>query len=156
MTPRERVQLALSHHRPDRVPRYEIFLPGYAEQWRTHRGADAPADVYDDYPQIDIGTVLAMQDGPLTSRVRREEGDGDTFFVHDSWGRVQKCSRTGTFFEVLQTALEDRSQLDAMIFENPWSDERVAFYRQWEAQRHDRFCPVAVVMGLFMSSYYLR
>ncbi len=156
MTPRQRVQHALSHQRPDRVPRYEIFLPGYDEQWRKQRGDGAPADIYDDYPNIDVGTVLAMQEGPFVSRSRQEEGDGDTYYTHDSWGRVQKCSRSGTFFQVLETALPNKSDLDAAVFEEPWTDERIELYKQWERRSHDRFCPVSGVMGLFMSSYYLR
>lgn len=156
MTPRERVQLALSHRKPDRVPRYEIFLPGYVEQWRRQRGGDAPANIYDDYANVDIGTVLAMQEGPFVSRMRREEGDGDMYFEHDSWGRAQKFSRSGTFFEVLETALSNKTDLDTLRFEEPWTEERIEYYRQWEARSHDRFCPVSGVMGLFMSSYYLR
>ncbi|MBN1436612.1 MAG: hypothetical protein JW936_06035 [Sedimentisphaerales bacterium] len=156
MTPRERVQLALSHQKPDRVPRYEIFLPGYVQQWKKDRCGKTSDDIYGDYNKIDIGTVLAMQEGPFVSRMRQEEGDGNTYLLYDSWGRVQKCSHSGTFYQVLETALSNKSDLDVVAFEEPWTNDRIDYYQQWEARSHDRFCPVSGVMGLFMSSYYLR
>jgi len=156
VTPRQRIIEAMSHRRPDRVPRYEIFLPGYVDRWRRSKGKGPDADVYDAYDRIDIGTVLAMQEGPLGSRVERRETDGDTYYQRDSWGRYQKCSRSGTFFEVLESAIAEKSDLDALRFEDPWTADRTAMYREWERRASERFCPVSGVMGLFMSSYYLR
>jgi len=156
MTPRERVQAALSHQKPDRVPRYEIFLPGYVEKWQKTRRADDPAWIYDYYADIDIGRVLAMQEGPFTSKANAQETGEDTYFVRDSWGRLQKWSRSGTVFVVLVTAVAETEDLDRLCFEDPWDECRLKGYREAEAEIHDRFAPVSGIMGLFMSSYYLR
>jgi hypothetical protein len=156
MTPRERVQAALSHRKPDRIPRYEIFLPGYVEKWRQARRGNGETNIYGYYSKIDIGQVLAMQEGPFTSRISTRETGQDIYFVRDSWGRLQRCSRSGTFFEVLETALAAKESLDGLGFEDPWDKNRLKVYRDTAAGIRDRFAPVSGVMGLFMSSYYLR
>jgi len=156
MTPRQRVISTLRHEKPDRIPRYDILLPGYQTQWRQVRQRDAQADIFDDYQTIDIGMVLANQTGPFSSGVWRRDVNAERYQERDSWGRRIEYSRSGTFFEVLQTALQDKRDLDTLIFEDPWTGEAVAAYTQLEADIHDRFAPVSGVMGLFMPSYYLR
>ncbi|MDD3928038.1 MAG: hypothetical protein PHT33_15450, partial [bacterium] len=106
VTARERVNAALIYQKPDRVPCYEVFLPGYIEKWRRERGLNESVNIYDYYPKIDIGidSILAMQEGPFISSVRTEETDTDTFFHLDSWNRLQRCSHSGTFFEVMEVA----------------------------------------------------
>lgn len=156
MTPRERVQAALSHRKPDRIPCYEIFLPGYVENWRQAHGMKQEANIYNYYRKIDIGQILAIQEGPFVSRAQTQDSGEEIYFVRDSWGRLQRCSRSGTFFEVLETALTAKESLDELAFEDPWDENRLKTYRDTEIQIHDRFAPVSGVMGLFMSSYYLR
>ena len=124
MTARERVIAAMKCRRPDRIPRYEIFLPGYIDAWRDARGADADADIYDDYAKVDIGQILAVQEGPFTSRISTDETGTDTYYENDSWGRRRRCSHTGTFFEVVEVALPERRTLDSLAFEDPWDDAR--------------------------------
>ena len=159
MNKRQRIQAVLSHRPTDRIPRYDIFLPGYRERWRTHHGLPEDADIHRFYANVDIQMVPAMQEGPLSSRVGQTDIDADTYHFRDSWGRHQKCSRSGTFFEVLETALPEKSLLDQLTFEDPWAvDGRVRQFQDAVAYaiEHDRSCPVTGVMGLFMASYYLR
>lgn len=156
MTARERVVAALSHKKADRLPRYEIFLSDYVDQWRRTRGLSDDVDIYDYYPKVDIGRILATHEGPFTSRVATQDlGDG-TYLSRDSWGRLQKCSTSGTFFEVLEVALPDKSMLDSLVFEDSWPTEQRDAIVTLEHQIGDRFAPVSGVMGLFMPSYYLR
>ncbi len=156
MMPRERVQAALDYRKPDRIPRYEIFLPGYVEKWRKARQVNDGSNIYDYYPKIDIGQILAMQEGPFVSRISIRETGQDTYYTRDSWGRLQRCSRSGIFFEVLETAIPEKKDLARLHFENPWDENRLTVYRDAETRIRDRFAPVSGVMGLFMSSYYLR
>ena len=156
MTPRQRVITALRHEKADRIPRYDILLAGFREQWRQARQCDAQAEIFDDYPTIDIGTVLANQTGPFSSGIWRRDINTERYQERDSWGRRIEFSRSGTFFEVLETALQEKSHLDTLIFEDPWSPAAVENYTQMEAAIHHRFAPVSGVMGLFMPSYYLR
>lgn len=94
--------------------------------------------------------------GSLLLGAETKETGGDTYFHRDSWGRLQHASHTGTFFEVLETAIPEKNALDSLKFEDPWDAARQDQYRAWERQVHDRFAPVCGVMGLFMASYYLR
>lgn len=153
MTAADRVKTAFRHEKPDRIPRYEIFLPGYKAKWHEKHGSQ---EIFDYYSKIDIGDLLAIHEGPLTSRINADDSCGEYYTCRDSWGRLQRFSRTGTFFEVLETALPDRKGLDSLVFEDPWNGERVSAILKKKEDLAKRFCPVSGVMGLFMSSYYLR
>jgi uroporphyrinogen decarboxylase len=154
-TARDRVKTAFAHRKPDRLPRYEIFFQSFIDAWRAGRGLPGDADIYEAYPKIDIGTRLASQEGPFISRASREERGVD-ILVRDTWGRLQRHSRTGKFFEVLETAIRDKSGLDTLEFEDPRDPARYAGIVQREREIRDRFAPVSGVMGLFMPCYFLR
>jgi len=57
---------------------------------------------------------------------------------------------------VLEVALADKRALDTLAFEDPWDEARRRDYRERSAKARDRFATVTGVMGLFMSSYYMR
>lgn len=159
MTSKERVLAAFNHQKADRCPRYEVFLDGYVENWREANGRSETEDfhaIYYDYPKIDIGTVWAFQEGPFRSKVNRNELAYGQYIQVDSWGRVKRCSHNGIFFEVLETVLEDKSNLDTLVFEDPWTPEAISNCKISSDQFSDRSAPVGGIMGLFMPSYYLR
>jgi uroporphyrinogen decarboxylase len=159
MTSKERVLAAFNHQKADRCPRYEIFLDGYVDNWRKATSRIDSLDlheIYYDYPKIDIGTVWAFQEGPFKSKVHQKELGNGKYLQMDSWGRVQRCSHDGIFFEVIETVLDDKSKLDKLIFEDPWTPEAVESYRIGSTNFSDRSVPVGGIMGLFMPSYYLR
>lgn len=156
MTSKERVIAAFNHTKPDRCPRYEIFLEGFVDNWRKSDPANLNTDIFSDYPKIDIRTVCAYQEGPFRSRVYREDiGDGH-YLQRDSWGRLQKFSYNGIFYEVLENPLDDKSILDKLEFEISWPQEVVDMYEAWGKQQSRDSTAVGGAMGLFMSSYYLR
>ena len=157
MTPRERIQKALGHERPDRLPRYEIFLQEFIDQWRERTNASGDANIYSHYPKIDIGTIVATQEGPFLERKMARE-DGNCRYVRDSWGRLARHRKGAKFFEVLETAISAKSDLDQFEFGLPLDPERPDLVGLGEAEKtvRERFAPVCGVMGLFMPSYYLR
>jgi uroporphyrinogen decarboxylase len=157
MTPRERIKKALSHERPDRLPRYEIFLGDFVTKWRRETNAAPNADIYAHYAKIDIGTILATQEGPFLNQ-KMEREDGDCRYVRDSWGRLTRHRKNAKFFQVLDTAVKDKADLDRLQFGDPSDPQRpdLAGLEPWEKKVRDRFAPVGGVMGLFMPSYYLR
>jgi len=157
MTARERIQKAFGHEKPDRLPRYEIFLGDYIDKWRLATGTAPDADIYEHYPKIDIGTILACQEGPfLDQKVTRQ--DGAYRYERDSWGRLKKHREGAMFFEVLETAVREKPDLERLDFGDPSDPERpdVAGFRRADRRAETRFAPVSGVMGLFMPSYYLR
>ena len=152
--PTERVLAALEHRRPDRLPRYDVFLPGFVKRWNcVHRGAGA---IHDYYAKLDIGTVMAYQEGPLAAAAFTETSDGDYYLARDTWGRLSRHSRHGFFFEVLETAFDRKGALDQLRFDNPREPARYAGFREQVPGVRRRFAPVCGVMGPFMASYYLR
>lgn len=156
MNPRERIITALNHRKPDRMPQYEIFLQGYLDKWRQAGGLNEDANIYDHYPQIDIGAVLAMQGGPFPKQVHTEQADSDIYYERDSWGRLKRHRRDAMFFEVLDTAIKEKNDLDKLEFENPLDSGWYDGVEQTEKDIHNRFAPVSGVMGLFMPCWYLR
>lgn len=156
MTPRERVTETLSHRKADRIPRYDILRDGYAKNWRRALHKDENADPYDYYSKIDIGRIVGRPGGPFPTKEHIEETGGDSYLMRDSWGRLTRRSHTGVFFEVLETAIKEKSDLDTLEFEDPWNPAKIAAVRQEEREIHDRFCPVTGVLGPFMPSYFLR
>jgi len=157
MTPRERIKTAFAHKKPDRLPRYEIFLADFIREWRSATQSSPDADIYAAYPKIDIGRILASQEGPfMRLKSRTDDAQGRT--IRDSWGRLTRHKDDAYFFEVLETAITRKSDLDALQFDDPEAPGRADLITlEREAQRaSDRFAPVSGVMGLFMPSHYLR
>ena len=157
MTARERIKAAFSHSKPDRIPRYEIFFDAFVQTWRERMGIPEDTDIYDHYSKIDIGTILASQEGPFPEQKASRE-DGENRYVRDSWGRLTRHSKTGKLFEVVDTLVKEKSELDRLEFRDPRHEERadlVDLETETE-QASRRFAPVSGVMGLFMPAYYLR
>jgi len=157
MTPRERIKTAFAHKKPDRLPRYEIFFPAFSEVWRRRRGLPEDTDIYAHYPKIDIGAILASQEGPFLEMQTSRE-DETNRYVRDSWGRLARHSKTGKIFEVLETVVRKKSDLDRLEFRDPRTEERpdVEALGPSTEEVSERFAPVGGVMGLFMPSHYLR
>lgn len=157
MNVRERVRAALRRQRPDRIPRYEIFLPGFVEKWQEGRKPGPNFSIYDAYPRIDIGTVLATQEGPFLKKSYREE-QGDNIIRRDSWGRVIRERKGAVFFEVVENVIQNKADMDKLEFENPadLSRQDMTVLAERVKSTGSRFAPVSGVMGLFMPAYYLR
>ncbi len=156
MTANERIGNALSFKSTDRIPQYEIFFPEFIRKWRQANHLGETADIYAHYSNIDIGGILATQAGPFLKQTNVEER-GDYQIRHDSWGRTIREHKQGKLFEVLETAISEKSALDKLIFEEP-SCERSDLKKITESvdKTSERFAVVSGVMGLFMPCYYLR
>lgn len=114
MNARERVVRTFAFEGTDRIPRYDIFLPEFSEEWRRKKQLPG-ANLYDYYPDIDIGTVLADQDGPLLSSARLLEDQNGRQLVRDGWGRVVE-QKENAYFEVeISSVLEEKGTLDSLV-----------------------------------------
>jgi len=156
MNARKRVITALSHRKPDHIPRYEIFLPDFIKKYKEMKRIEENTNIYDHYTKIDIGTILATHEGPFIGQKSTKEINGDIYLEGDSWGRLNRHSRCGYFFEVIETAIKEKNDLDRLRFEDPCDPARYRIIIADEKAIHDRFCPVSGVMGLIMSSWFLR
>jgi hypothetical protein len=154
MTARERVTLTMRHKTPDRVPRYDIFLPGFDEALRKLPGREG-LSAYDYYDEVDIGAILADQGGPFIAEacfLRREEHKK---IERDSWGRTLLTHTNGYFEQVLDVAVAEKGDLETLDF-SPKLDLRPAPDKQWLDGLNKRFCTVSGCMGLFMGAWRLR
>jgi hypothetical protein len=156
MTAEERV-LAVFERRPaDRVPRYDIFLPGFIEAWKRRHPDRAAAGIYDFYRSIDIGMVLPDQHGPYYAAMGIVQDDGDGYIERDSWGRLVSKKRNGYFEHVLEVPVARTSDLDRVPFGPADEPGRFDALKEMARGNERRFCLVSGVLGIFMSSYRLR
>lgn len=156
MNARQRVISAFGFGKPDRLPRYEIFLGGFVANWRAQKGLPDHADVYDHYANIDIGRILRPDDGPLFRNKAVEKGGGDVYYERDGWGRLLRRRERAFFFEEVEVALAEKRKLDTIVFDSAQLDERYVGIGQNLPGLNLRFAVVSGVLGLFMSSYRLR
>ena len=101
----------------------QIFRRADIKRRVQDKGLDEDADIYDYYKNIDIGRILATQEGPFM-RLKSTEEDADNIYTRDSWGRLNRNSKKGKLFEVLETAIKEKPDLDKLDFENPQAPNR--------------------------------
>ncbi|MEA4888563.1 MAG: uroporphyrinogen decarboxylase family protein [Clostridiaceae bacterium] len=156
MDAKSRIQAAFQFAPTDRIPRYEIFLDGYKENFRKHNNRPPEYDPYDYYDRIDIGAVLADQRGPLYRSEAVLSDDGDTQITRDSWGRRLLQRRSAYFEQALEVVLSDKDKLAALTFDDPEADDKYDAFSGMALTCSRRFAPVSGVLGLFMGSYRMR
>lgn len=155
MTPRQRLIAALNHSRPDRLPRYEVFFPTFLDAWRMAKGLPENADIRE-YYRIDLPGVSADQSGPFTRNESTKETGGDEYYVRDSWGRLQKRLHSAAFFEVLETAVSEKSDLDRLVFEESRLPDPYRIPEEKTQPKDDLFAQVSGTMGLYHACTWLR
>lgn len=156
MTARERVIAALDHRRPDRLPRYEIFFASFIERWKKDKCLPPDADVNEAY-RIDIPTVGANQAGPFWREARTDDQGGPACLIRDSWGRLRRQRRDTGFFEVLESAIREKTDVDRLAWPDLDDLVRSVMTPRAVSQVHDpRFAPVTGVMGLYLAGSWIR
>ena len=156
MEPKERVITALNFEKADRVPRYEIFLPDFVSGFYEKMSQAKKMSIYDYYDKIDIGTVLADQNGPFFLEKKIVKNDGDAFYERDSWGRLLLKKNDAFFEKELEVVIDEKKKVDAAAFESPWLEERYAELKDNSEKVKARFAPVSGVLGLYMGCSRLR
>ena len=122
MTGKERVLAALEFRDADRVPRFwDHFFPEFCLEFAKQ--------VPDVDPMSHFGNdvqVVVADETPWPSRAKVVRDAGDNRVTKNGWGQVQR-SRTGAYYSgLLETALPDRADPDALEFEDPLADNRYA------------------------------
>lgn len=155
MTSLERVMAALNQTRPDRIPRYEILFPSFAEAWRREKGLPADADPATHY-RIDIPSLLAVQAGPLLSQALPEHRAGAFLVRRDSWGRTLRRLPDSGFLETAATAVADKGAMERLPFEDPTSPAYAELVPDGARGSPCRHARVSGTMGLFQACTWLR
>jgi len=155
MTSQERVMAALSHAKPDRVPRYEIFFKSFADNWRRAKQLPPEADIAA-YYQIDILRLNAVQQGPFLSKVIPEQKHGSDYVSRDSWGRTRRRLPGSDSFEVISALINERKDLDSIKFDDPAADAYYGSISGMHRSEDEGCTRVAGTMGLFQACTWLR
>ncbi|MHB8964127.1 MAG: uroporphyrinogen decarboxylase family protein [Saccharofermentanales bacterium] len=156
MNPRERIISSMNYSKTDRIPRYDIFLPDYISEWKKNKNLPDETYIYDFYNKIDIGCVLAHQEGPFYSRKGIEKRDGNSYHERDSWGRLVYKKDNAFFEKEIEAVFADKTMADKIPFESPLADERYIELSEQNDKVRKNFAPVAGVLGLYMGCYRMR
>ncbi|HEY3416200.1 MAG TPA: uroporphyrinogen decarboxylase family protein, partial [Armatimonadota bacterium] len=147
---------ALDHRKPDRLPRYEVFFSSFIEQWVAVRGLPADVNIHESY-QIDIPRVLACQAGPFWRAARTDDQGEPNYTVLDTWGRRLRRRRDSGFYELLQSAIQEKGDIERVNWTDVDDLVQSSVTDEIDQCAHDaRFAPVTGVMGLFHACTYLR
>lgn len=156
MNSKERVIAALNFEKTDRIPRYEIFLPGFIEKWKMKKKLSNDVLIHDYYKKVDIGDVLADQNGPFFLSRKIEKREGNTYYERDSWGRLTLKKDNAFFEQELEVIIDEKEKLDSITFESPLLEERYVEIENACGYVHKHFAPVSGVLGLYMGSQRMR
>ena len=74
----------------------------------------------------------------------------------DGWGRVVRTVPGGFFYEQLANGLENREDLDSLMFDPPDMDSRYAGLDAQMSALKDRHCVFAKTGGPFIRTYFVR
>jgi len=125
MTSEERVLAACAFERPDRIPRFDPFWE-FPESWREAVGSP------EEFNDI---RILWADESPFPSRAHLIKEEGDCAYHADSWGRVIRGRRGAYFHEILEVAMPEGTDLDAVAFESPKDDARYLLGYATEPER---------------------
>ena len=144
----------MNFKKPDRVPRYDIFLPDFITAWRNKYKMSDIVNIYDFYSEIDIGIVAADQFGPYLSKAGIEKRETGSYYERDSWGRLLHRIDNTYFESVIETPVTNK--YDEPAFEAPKSSRRKKLMNWANDSCWNHNCMVSGVLGLFMGCCKLR
>ena len=146
---------ALNHARPDRIPRYDILFKSFTDNWRAAKNLPAEVDAAAHY-RLDIPGLFAVQSGPFRSRALPEQRQGDFVVSRDTWGRTIRRLVDSGFSEVVSTAIENKTDLDRLEFDDPGSPAYREALPNLSGQTAYPYARVSGTMGLFQACTWLR
>ena len=158
MTSVERVRAAIEFRRPDRLPRWDNFeiFGDFPDRWRAWKGLGEEIDPKE-YYGIDC-SMHAFDEGPFysQSRLLRQEGEWEVLF--DSWGRTTRHNPGETYFlETIETVLEDKGDLDKLVFDAPDDPDRFTSYaEEVQCDRRAGRAAFSKVGGIYCRSQFMR
>jgi uroporphyrinogen decarboxylase len=156
MTAKERVVAAFEFRKPDRLPRYEMFIDEFIPNWRKEKDLTESVNIYNYYEKVDIGDIFQPMVGPFCRQERIERRDGNVYWERDDWGRLLKKRENTYFSEEIEVAIDEKDKLSKFEFESPCLNERYIHTEKNLAYRKKRFALVSGVIGLYMSCSRLR
>lgn len=155
LSSKERVIKALNFQKPDRIPIFDSFWKEFIENWHKEKKIDQKVNIYD-YYQIDISIQVADETffPSRKGEIKREKG---YVISRDGWGATVRRKRDGYFYEIVDTALKNKNNLDRLNFEPANLDFRYEDFlkgvKEEEKKKRAIFCKIG---GPFIRSSFIR
>ncbi len=118
----DRMNKALRHEEPDRVPISDFFWGSFLERWRRDLGLPADTDVYTYYDLDWIVTVPNMDPHIKDFEVIRE--DDKEVVVRTGFEAVLRKKFADPMPEFIAFETDTIDKVDAFEFDDPWDERR--------------------------------
>ena len=118
----DRMNKALRHEEPDRVPISDFFWGSFLERWRQDLGLPADTDIYTYYDLDWIATVPNMD--PHVKPFEILEEDDEEVVVRTGYEAVIQKKFTHPMPAFLKFETDTIDRMEAFTFDDPWDDRR--------------------------------
>lgn len=118
----ERMQKALRHEEPDRVPISDFFWGGFIERWRKELNLPEDANPYYHYDLDWIVTVPNMD--PFIRPFEMLEESTQQVVVKTGFGAVMRKKFDAPMPEFIGFEADTFEKLESLEFDNPWDRRR--------------------------------
>ncbi len=154
MTSYERVQKVMRGETPDRIPFDTPAIFGqFRDSWAEYMSL--PGKSLADHYWFDVSEVAADHT-PKPSLKRTIKDTPEECISVNGFGEVRRERPGGYYWEVLESAIKDKGDLDHFEFDSPYDDSRYAgLIKSYEAKK-DRYWVRAKVGGPYSRSKWLR
>ena len=118
----ERMNKALRHEEPDRVPVSDFFWGSFLERWREDLGLPADTDIYAHY-DLDWIVTTPNMDPHIKDFEVLEEND-EQVIVRTGFEAVLRKKFADPMPEFIAFDTDTIDKVDAFEFDDPWDDRR--------------------------------
>lgn len=117
-----RMDAALHHREPDRVPVSDFFWGSFLERWKRELGLPASTDIYRHYDLDWIVTVPNMDPRIQSFEVLRQSAE--EVVVRTGYGAVIRKKFADPMPDFLSFDTDSLEKMAALTFDDPWDDRR--------------------------------
>ena len=117
-----RMDAALHHREPDRVPVSDFFWGSFIERWRREKGLPADADIYRHY-DLDWQVTTPNMD-PHVAPFEVVRQDDEEVVVRTGFEAVIRRKLAAPMPEFVSFATDTLEKAAAFRFDDPWDDRR--------------------------------
>ena len=136
----DRMNKALRHEEPDRVPVSDFFWGSFLERWREELGLPADTDIYTYYDLDWIVTMPNMDPHIKPFEILRE--NDEEVVVRTGFEAVIRKKFADPMPEFIGFDTDTIEKVDAFEFDDPWDDRRYLQRRRQPDRRRGRWlCP---------------